>query len=150
MPTLLHILSSAVDKLLFHPVSITGVGAMGEEFRLLSMQGVGFQGVKWIPVQTVQIFLGNLTKRAYTPTSLEPDAGSASFLVYLHGKGPGSGWAASTRAGNICQVMRPKNSIDFTNFTEPARSSGMKPRSPLPKHYTFAADKRALPDSSSK
>jgi ferric-chelate reductase (NADPH) len=120
MSTLSRVLSSAVEKLLFHPVTITGVEAVSESFRLLTMQGVGFQGVKWIPGQTVQIFLGNLTKRAYTPMSLDPDAGSACFLFYLHGKGPGSGWAASARAGHICQVMRPKDSIDFTNFTEPA------------------------------
>jgi ferric-chelate reductase (NADPH) len=120
MPTLSRILSGAVEKLFFHPVTITGVEAVGDTFRLLSMQGVGFQSVKWIPGQTVQIFLGNLTKRAYTPMSLDPDAGSACFLFYLHGKGPGSEWAASARTGNICQVMRPKDSIDFTNFTEPA------------------------------
>lgn len=107
----------AVEKLLFNPVTITGVEAVGESFRLLSMQGFGFQGVQWIPGQTVQIFLGNLIKRAHTPMSLDPYAGSASFLFYLHGKGPGSEWAASAKAANICQVMRPKNSIDFTNFT---------------------------------
>ena len=120
MPTLSRLLSSAVEKLLFHPVTITGVETMGESFRLLTMQGVGFQGVKWIPGQAVQIFLGNLTKRAYTPMNLDSDAGSASFLFYLHGKGPGSEWAASARTGNICQVMRPKNSLDFTSFSAPA------------------------------
>jgi ferric-chelate reductase (NADPH) len=120
MPTVSHILSSAVRKLLTHPVTITGVEALGESFRLLTMQGVGFQSVKWIPGQTIQIFIGKLTKRAYTPMSLDADAGSACFLFYLHGKGPGSLWAASARAGDICQVMRPKDSIDFTNFTEPA------------------------------
>jgi NADPH-dependent ferric siderophore reductase len=52
--------------------------------------------------------------------SLDSDAGSADFLVYLHGKGPGSEWAASSRAGDVCQVMRPKDSIDFTSFTQPA------------------------------
>jgi NADPH-dependent ferric siderophore reductase len=102
MPTLSRILSSAVEKLIFRPVTITGVKALGENFRLLSMLGVGFQDVKWIPGQTVQIFLGNLTKRAYTPMRLDAVAGSASFLFYLHGKGPGSEWAASARAENIC------------------------------------------------
>jgi ferric-chelate reductase (NADPH) len=120
MPVLSRLLSSAVEKLLFHPVTITGVETVGESYRLLTMQGVGFQGVKWIPGQTIQIFLGNLTKRAYTPMRLDADAGSASFLFYLHGKGPGSEWAASARAGNVCQVMRPKDSIDFTSFTQPA------------------------------
>jgi ferric-chelate reductase (NADPH) len=119
VPTLSRILSSAVEKLMFQPVTITGVEVVGETFRLLTMKGLGFQGVKWIPGQTVQIFLGNLTKRAYTPMSLDPDAGSACFLFYLRGKGPGSAWAASAKPGNICQVMRPKNSVDFASLTEP-------------------------------
>jgi hypothetical protein len=37
MPTLSHILSSAVEKLLTHPVTITGVEALGESFSLLTM-----------------------------------------------------------------------------------------------------------------
>jgi ferric-chelate reductase (NADPH) len=120
MSTLSGRLSSAIEKLLFHPATITDVEVVGESFRLLRMQGAGFQGVKWIPGQTVQIFLGNFIKRAYTPMNLDPDAGSADFLVYLHGNGPGSEWAASARAGSVYQVMRPKDSIDFTSFTQPA------------------------------
>ena len=120
MPTLSRILSSAVEKLMFHPVTITGVEDVTDGFRLLNMQGVGFEGVKWMPGQTVQILVGNFTKRAYTPVHLDPDAGSASFLIYLHGKGPGSEWAASASIRNVCQVTRPKSSIDFRSFTEPA------------------------------
>jgi ferric-chelate reductase (NADPH) len=119
MPTLSNILSNAVVKMLFRPVTITDVEVVGEDFRLLSMQGAGFVGVKRTPGQTVQIYLGNLTKRAYTPMDLDPDAGSARFLFYLHGKGPGSVWAASARVGDSCQVMRPKDSIDFEAFTGP-------------------------------
>lgn len=120
MPILSEILSNAVGKLLFHPVTITSVETVEDRFRMLRMQGEGFQGVKWVPGQTVQIFLGNLTKRAYTPMDLDPIKGSACFLFYLHGNGPGSAWAASAKAGDICQVMRPKDSIDFSNIREPA------------------------------
>jgi hypothetical protein len=67
MSTLSRIVSSTVEKLLFRPVTITGVEAVCESFRLLSMQGAGFQLVKWTPGHTVQIFLGNFVKRAYTP-----------------------------------------------------------------------------------
>jgi NADPH-dependent ferric siderophore reductase len=117
MPIMSNLLSDAVVKLLFRPVTITDVEAVGEEFRLLSMQGAGFKGVKTTPGQTVQIYLGKFAKRAYTPMDLDPDAGSARFLFYLHGKGPGSLWAASARVGDSCQVMRPKDSIDFEAFT---------------------------------
>jgi ferric-chelate reductase (NADPH) len=93
---------------------------LGKPFRMLRMKGEGFEGVKWVPGQAIQIFLGNLTKRAYTPMDLDPGAGSACFLIHLHGNGPGSAWAASVKAGDICQVMRPKNSIDFPSIGEPA------------------------------
>ena len=104
---------------MFHTVTITDVEAVGESFRLLNMQGAGFESVKWIPGQTVQIFLGNFTKRVYTHMNLDPDAGSASFLFYLHGEEPGSG-------GTICNsrehlpAYAAKESIDFTSLTEPA------------------------------
>jgi ferric-chelate reductase (NADPH) len=155
MPTLSRILSSAVEKLMFHPVTITGVEAVGESFRLLTMEGVGFQGVKWIPGQTVQIFLGNLTKRAYTPMRIDPDAGSACFLFYLHGNGPGSMWAASAKAGDICQVMRTKDSIDFICLTGAPLFFGDETslaaaqalcrchRQAVPKRYNFEANSPA-------
>ena len=119
MSTLSGILSGAVKKLLFHPVRITDVEPVGECFRLLRMHGKVFEGLKWIPGETIQIYVGELTKRAYTPMDVNPDKGSAHFLVYLHGEGPGAAWAASARAGDLCQVMRPKRSIDFPGFTGP-------------------------------
>ena len=55
MPALSRILSSTVEKLLFDPVTITGVEDVGERFRLLRMQGAGFEGVRWIPGQAGSI-----------------------------------------------------------------------------------------------
>jgi ferric-chelate reductase (NADPH) len=76
------------------------------------------RGVEWTPGQAVQFYLGNLIKRAYTPMDIDASIGSAWFLFYLHGGGPGSRWAAKLEAGNVCQVMRPKNSLDFKIGTE--------------------------------
>jgi ferric-chelate reductase (NADPH) len=45
---------------------------------------------------------------------VDSQAGSARFLFYRHEQGPGSAWAASLREGDLCKLMRPKNSIDFT------------------------------------
>ena len=119
MSTLSGILSNFVERLLFRPVTVISVESVGGRFRLLRMHGEGFKNAKWKPGQTVQIFLGNLTKRAYTPMDLDPIAGSACFLFYLHDGGPGSRWAASVKPGDECQVMHPKDSLDFRNFTTP-------------------------------
>jgi ferric-chelate reductase (NADPH) len=116
MSTLSNLLSGALEKLLFHPVTVTHAETIGERFRRVRLQGEVFTGVKWVPGQAVQFYLGNLTKRAYTPMEMEPDAGSAEFLFYLHGGGPGSEWAGSLKTGDGCKVMRPKDSLDFTNF----------------------------------
>ena len=64
---------------------VTESEVIGSRFRLIRMQGEKFKGVRWTPGQAVQIYLGNLTKRAYTPMDLDPEAGSARFLFYLHG-----------------------------------------------------------------
>jgi ferric-chelate reductase (NADPH) len=116
MSTLSNFVSSAVEKLLFHPVKITHSETIGGRFRSVRLQGDVFKGVKWVPGQAVQFYLGNLTKRAYTPMKIDPNAGSAEFLFYIHGGGPGSVWAAGLKNGDECRVMRPKDSLDFTNF----------------------------------
>jgi NADPH-dependent ferric siderophore reductase len=116
MSTLSNLLSSAIEKLLFHPVTITHTDTIGRRFRSVRLQGEVFKGVNWVPGQAAQFYLGNLTKRAYTPMGMEPVAGSAEFLFYMHGGGPGSAWAGSLKVGDGCKIMRPKDSLDFTNF----------------------------------
>jgi ferric-chelate reductase (NADPH) len=116
MSSLSRLLSATVEKLLFHPMTILGAETIGERFRLLQIQGDAFKGVKWVPGQSVQIFLGNMTKRAYTPMNFDSHEGSADLLIYLHGNSPGSTWAASVQAGDPCQAMRPKDSLDFAKL----------------------------------
>jgi ferric-chelate reductase (NADPH) len=120
VPSLSNVLSSAVERLLFHPVTLTHAETIGGCFRRLRLQGEVFRGVKWVPGQAVQIYLGNLTKRAYTPMEMEPDAGSAEFLIYIHGGGPGSEWAASLTAGDVCKVTRLKDSLNLMDVEEHA------------------------------
>ncbi len=119
MKTIFETVSNVVERLLFRAVTISEVVPVGEHFRFLRMQGEGFKGVNWVPGQTVQILVGILLKRAYTPMDLDTTEGSACFLVYLHGGGPGSAWAAAAKTGDLCHVMRPKDSLDFRSFRDP-------------------------------
>jgi NADPH-dependent ferric siderophore reductase len=116
MSTLSNLFSSAVEKLLFHPVTITHAETIGGRFRRVRLQGEVFKGVKWVPGQAVRFYLGNLTKRAYTPMEMEPHGGTAEFLFYMHGGGPGSACAGNMKPGGECKLMRPKDSLDLTNF----------------------------------
>ena len=81
MSTLSNLLSSAVEKLLFHPVTITHAETIDGHFRRVRLQGEVFKGLKWVPGQAVQFYLGNLTKRAYTPMEMGPDGGVGSVFV---------------------------------------------------------------------
>ena len=108
------------EKLLFHPVTVTAVERVGESFCLASMQGTGMQGVTWVPGQTIQFLVGSLTKRAYTPMDVNAMTGSGQYLFYSHGHGPASTWARSLQKGDLCKLMHPKNSIDFTQHEGPA------------------------------
>ncbi len=112
-------LSDAVEKLLFRPVTVTESELVANCFRLVRVRGEALAGVRWTPGQAIQIYLGNLTKRTYTPMELDADAGSARFLFYLHGGGPGSAWATKLRVGDVCKLMRPKDSLDFTTLKRP-------------------------------
>lgn len=119
MSTISGIVSNVVERLLFRPVTVVSVESIAERFRLLRMEGEGFRNVRWTPGQAIQLFFGNLTKRTYTPMDLDTNMGSACFLFYLHGEGPGSRWAASVKDGDSCHVMRPQDSLDLASVTEP-------------------------------
>jgi ferric-chelate reductase (NADPH) len=120
MSALSSFLSSTVEKLLFRPGTVLDSEIVGGQFRLVRVQGEVFQGVSWTPGQAVQFYLGNFVKRAYTPMDVDANAGSARFLFHLHGGGPGSNWAESLEPGDICQVMRPKDSLDLKSIEENA------------------------------
>ena len=120
MPHVTSLISGAIEKLIFHPVTVTESEMVGRHFRLVCLQGEAFKGLRWIPGQAVEFYLGKLTKRTYTPMDLDPDQGAARFLFFLHGGGPGSAWAGTLERGDICHVLRPKNSLDFTTFASPA------------------------------
>jgi NADPH-dependent ferric siderophore reductase len=113
MPALSSFLSSTVEKLLFRPVRVLESEVVGGRFRLVRVQGEVFAGVSWTPGQAVQFYVGNFTKRSYTPMDVDAGAGSARFLFHLHGGGPAAKWAETLEVGDLCQVMRPKDSLDF-------------------------------------
>jgi ferric-chelate reductase (NADPH) len=119
MPPIPRLVSGAVEKAFFRPVTIVTAKRIGQRFRLVHLRGDGLKGVKSIPGQAVQINIGNLVTRTYTPMDLDPHNGSAHFLIYLHGDGPGSRWASSLSEGDTCLVMRPKRSLDFRAVNVP-------------------------------
>ncbi|GGG89142.1 siderophore-interacting protein [Edaphobacter dinghuensis] len=113
-------LSNAVQKIFFRCAIVTDVEALTGHFRLVTVAGPALIGETWIPGQKVQFHLGNLVTRTYTPTAWNPDKGIAQFLMFLHGNGPGSDWAASLQKGDPCQFIGPRSSLNFADIKGPS------------------------------
>lgn len=110
--------SNAVRRLMFHPAIISRVTDLSGYFRLIEMSGETLKGLTWVAGQIVQFHLGGLTARPYTPMSWDPIKGSTEFLIFVHGRGPGSVWVSSLKRGDECQHSGPQKS-SFGEITSP-------------------------------
>lgn len=109
-------LTNAFQKFFSRSAVVTDVEALNGHFRLVTVAGPALIGEIWSPGQKVQFHLGNLVTRTYTPTAWNSDKGIAQFVMFLHGKGPGSDWAASLQKGNPCQFIGPRSSLNFADI----------------------------------
>ena len=93
---------------------------LAEGFLLIEMTGTKLKEAKWIPGSKVQVDVGNLTYRTYTPISVDKNEGKLSFLAYKRNDGPASTWIHSLKVGDPCEVFGPRESLDFSNLEEDA------------------------------
>jgi len=100
-------------RVAFRTAEITGVTDHGSHFRTIELEGDALRGVSWQPGDKLQVRTdpNGLAPRTYTPVSWDPDRGATRLLVYAHGSGPGSAWAAGVCAGARCQVFGPRRSL---------------------------------------
>ena len=109
-------LTNALEKIFFRAAVVTHVKDLSGHFRLVELAGESLRGESWIPGQKMQFHLGNMMTRTYTPTEWNPVDGTAQFLIFVHGNGPGSEWASSLKKGTPCQFIGPRNSLDLTEI----------------------------------
>ncbi len=114
MPSIPQLVTSTVTKMLFRSAVVTEVIPLSGHFQLLQLEGDELKEVAWVPGQKIQVHLGNLVCRTYTPIEWNPVQGQTRFAAFLHGNGPGSEWASSLRPGATCQFIGPRSSLDFT------------------------------------
>lgn len=89
---------------------------LAEDFILIEMTGTKLKEAKCIPGCKVQVDVGNLTYRTYTPIHVDKDEGKLSFLCYNRKEGPASTWIHSLKVGDPCEVFGPRESLDFSNL----------------------------------
>ena len=93
--------------------TVTAVAQIGDQFRLVTVEGPALKGVAWSPGQKLQVAMASsFAARTYTPIAWDSDAGQTRILGYAHGDGPGSQWLRELSTGDGCDVFGPSTSLD--------------------------------------
>ena len=91
-------LSRAFVRMFMRHATASACETIGDNFRLITLEGPALAGVAWTPGQKIQIAMGSaFVTRTYTPIEWDAVAGRISILGYDHGDGPGSAWVGEVQ-----------------------------------------------------
>jgi ferric-chelate reductase (NADPH) len=116
MSTVPQFLTDTFEKLFLRPAVVTAATHLSGHFRLVELAGERLKTLSWVPGEKVQFHLGKMNSRTYTPIAWNPHEGTAQFIMFLHGHGPGSEWAESLKQGSQCRFMGPRSSLNFSEI----------------------------------
>lgn len=112
--------SRALIRLMMKHARITASEALGERYRLVTLEGADLEGAEWVAGEFVQVAMGSAFRaRAYTPIDWDADAGRMRLLGFVHGGGPGSAWIDGARPGDECDFFGPRRSLDIRHLAGP-------------------------------
>ncbi len=69
--------------------------------------------ISFIPGQKIEFRVNDTDYRHYTPACFDKAKGTCDVLFYLHGKGPGSQWAAGLTTGNRLKMIGPGGKMQY-------------------------------------
>lgn len=109
-------LSRALLRMLMKQARVVESEAVGEGFRLITLESPEFRALQWAPGQKLQIAMGSaFVARTFTPIEWDAAAGRTRIVGYAHGDGPGSAWLRDIRPGDECDVFGPRASLDLSH-----------------------------------
>ncbi|MDV3456216.1 siderophore-interacting protein [Sphingomonas sp. HF-S4] len=107
-------LSRFLIRLLMKRATVTANEALGDRFRLVTLEGPGLRDMAWTPGQKIQIAMGSaFAARTYTPLTWNAVEGRTCILGYAHGVGPGSDWLRAAVPGSSCDIFGPRASLNM-------------------------------------
>jgi NADPH-dependent ferric siderophore reductase len=110
----------AILNLLTKQVTVTETRAMGEKFKLFTLEGPAFQGTRWAAGQKLQIMLDSaFIARTFTPIEWDTLAGRTRILVYCHGNSSVGDTIRNLKVGDTINVLGPRPSLDINTTTAP-------------------------------
>ena len=113
-------LSRTLIRLMMKHARIVASEALGDRYRLVTLEGADLEGAEWVAGEFIQIAMGSAFRaRSYTPIDWDAAAGRARLLGYVHGGGPGSAWIDGVRPGDECDFFGPRRSLDVRHLSGP-------------------------------
>ena len=103
----------AVLKLMTHEARVDAVHALSPHFRLVSVRSEGLRKVAHRPGDKVQVRVGGMAFRTFTPFRLGEGDDSLALLGYEHGDAPAARWLGSVAPGDRCHLLGPRRSLDL-------------------------------------
>ena len=118
MSTVWKMLMKYVTKRPVTRATVVKVEQVSETFRVIELACPKPFKTAFVPGDKVSI-TADEKRRCYTPIAVEGDSSHIRLGIYLHGKGPGSAWAASVMVSDIVIFTGPRPSLDFSTVKAP-------------------------------
>jgi ferric-chelate reductase (NADPH) len=114
----------AVERVATYPVELCEACDFSGRFRHLVFAAKRLRSISWIPGQKVDVQLGTLSYRAYTPMVVDKLSGRLELLVYTHGLGPAARMLAELELRAQVRMFGPRSSTYLTGFVPSVRAFG--------------------------
>ena len=149
------LIGQAVLRLMAHESRVDAVHALSPRFRLVSLRSDAFRRSTHVPGDKLQVRVGGMAFRTYTPFRLGEGDDAMGLLAYLHGTAPAARWLGAVAPGDRCHVLGPRRSMDLpaiersTVFVGDETSLGLAlalcstPLGGLDTHFIFEVDDAA-------
>ncbi len=98
------------------PVTIVRVEPLSKHFRLIEIRSEALKQANWQPGSKIQVDLGNLQFRTYTPIKIDSGAGSLTFLAYRREGHPATEWIDGLKIGDAAEIFGPRSSLDLSQY----------------------------------
>ena len=95
----------------FRSARVSEIQDLSPRLRRVRFTGEELLGLAWTAGQKVKI-KGPDFFRSYTPSAFDAQEGWMDVIIFLHGSGPASQWAAQAKAGDLVEFTGPSKSMD--------------------------------------
>ena len=107
------VFGQAVLRLLTHETTVDAVHVLSPHFRLVSLRSDAFRRLAHVPGDKVQVRVGGMAFRTFTPFRMGEGDDALGLLGYVHGSAPAARWLGAVAPGDRCHVMGPRRSMDL-------------------------------------